>query len=200
MTSSPWNNKLVKYVSPPTWNCVESAQLDMSSQLMLLKPLWHSWLCHALITVIPCCQGFLNSWLTNFKKVQNCSAWLIFKTSKCTHVSPLLAKLYWLPIAQRIDYKISSLCYDVVLDTAPLYLSDLLCLYVPSRSLQSSADIGIFRIRTRKKKFQGQPAYSHLGPVTWNKLPYSVRHAQTQSQFKTQPKTTLFRSVYEPDS
>ena len=85
--------------------------------------------------------------------------------------------MHWLPIAQRIDYKISSLCYDV-LDTAPLYLSDLLCLYVPSRSLQSSADIGIFRIRTRKKKFQGQPAYSHLGPVTWNKLPYSVRHAK----------------------
>ena len=107
--------------------------------------------------------------------------------------------MHWLPIAQRIDYKISSLCYDV-LDTAPLYLSDLLCLYVPSRSLQSSADIGIFRIRTRKKKFQGQPAYSHLGPVTWNKLPYSVRHAQTQSQFKTQPKTTLFRSVYEPEN
>ena len=120
--------------------------------------------------------------------------------TKCTHVSPLLAKLHWLQIAQRIDYKISSLCYDVVSDTAPLYLSDLLCLYVPSRSLRSSADTRIFRIPTRKKKFQGQRAFSHLGPVTWNKLPYSVRHAQTQPQFKTQLKTTLFRSVYEPDS
>ena len=170
----------------------------MSSQLMLPKPLWHSWLCHALITVIPCCQGFLNSWLTNFKRFK--IVLLIFKTSKCTHISPLLAKLHWLPIAQRIDYKISSLCYNVVSDTAPLYLSDLLCLYVPSRSLRSSADTRIFRIPTRKKKFQGQRAFSNLGPVTWNKLPYSVRHAQTQSQFKTQLKTTLFRSVYEPDS
>ena len=132
-------------------------------------------------------------------KVQNYSARLIFKTSKCTHVSPLLAKLHWLPIAQRINYKISSLCYDVS-DTAPLYLSDLLCLYVPSHSLRSSADTCIIRIPTRKKKFQGQRAFSHLRPVTWNKLPYSVRHAQTQSQFKTQLKTTLFRSVYEPDS
>ena len=41
--------------------------------------------------------------------------------------------MHWLLIAQRIDYKISSLCYDVVLDTAPLYLSDFLCPYVPSR-------------------------------------------------------------------
>ena len=97
------------------------------------------------------------------------------------------------------DYKISSSCYDVS-DAAPLYLSDLLCLYVPSRSLRSSADTHIFRIPRRKKKFQGQRAFSHLGPVTWNKLPYSVRHAQTQFQFKTQLKTTLFRSVCEPDS
>ena len=28
-----------QYVSPPTWNCVELGQLDMSSQLMLPKPL-----------------------------------------------------------------------------------------------------------------------------------------------------------------
>ena len=115
------------------------------------------------------------------------------------HISPLLAKLHWLPIDQRIDYKISSLCY-VFSDTAPLYLSDLLCLYVPFRSVRSSSDTCIFWIPTWKKKFQGQRAFSHLGPVIWNKLPYSVRHAKTQSQFKTQLKTTLFRSVYEPDS
>ena len=99
--------------------------------------------------------------------------------TKCTHVSPLLAKLHWLQIAQRIDYKISSLCYDVVSETAPLYLSDLLCLYIPSRSLRSSADTRICRIPKQKKKFQGQRAFSHLGPVTWNKLPYSVHRAQT---------------------
>ena len=190
---------LVKYVSPPTWNCVELAQLDMSSQLMQPKALWHPWFCRVLIIVIPCCQGFLNSWLKNFKRFKIV---LLDSFSKRpnAHISPLLAKLHWLPIAQRIDYKISSLCYDVVSDTAPLYLSNLLCLYVPSRSLRSSADTRIFRIPTRKKKFQGQRAFSHFGPVTRNKLPYSVRHAQTQSQFKTQLKTTLFHSVYEPDS
>ena len=55
-----------------------------------------------------------------------------------------------------------------------------------------------FRFQHEKKKFKGQHAFSHLGPVTWNKLPYSVRHAQIQSQFKTQLKTTIFHSVYEP--
>ena len=146
-----------------------------------------------------CLQFETSSGLVVHRRCQNCSARLTFKTSKRTQVSPLLAKLHWLPIAQRIDYKISSLCSDVVSDTASLYLSDLLCLYVPSRSLRSSADAGIFRIPTRKKKFQGQRAFSHVGSVTWNKLLYSVRHAKTQFQFKAQLKTTLFRSVYEPD-
>ena len=69
------------------------------------------------------------------------------------------------------------------------YAHQLLCIFV---QLSDS--------KTKEKKFQGQRAFSHLGPVTWNKLPYSVRHAQTQSQFKTRLKTTLFRSVYEQDS
>ena len=116
--------------------------------------------CNSLLSGVP------QQLIDKLQKVQNCSARLIFKTSKCTHVSPLLAKLHWLQIAQKIDYKISSLCYDVVSDTALLYLSDLLCLYVPSCPLRSSADTCIFWIPTWKKKFQGQHAFSHLGPVS----------------------------------
>ena len=40
------------------------------------------------------------------EKVPNCSARLIFKTSKCTRASQLLTKLHWLPIAQRIEYNV----------------------------------------------------------------------------------------------
>ena len=78
--------------------------------------------CNSLLSGIP------QQLIDKLQKVQNYSARLIFKTSKCTHVSPLLAKLHQLPIARRIKHKISSLCYDIVSDTAPLYLSDLLCL------------------------------------------------------------------------
>ena len=105
--------------------------------------------CNSLLSGIP---QQLNGRL---QKVPNNSALLIFKTSKCTHVSPLFAKLNWLPIAQRIDYKISSLCYDVVSDTAPLYLSDLLCLYVPSCfhcvPLLTSASFGFQQERKSSK-------------------------------------------------
>ena len=91
------------------------------------------------------------------------------------------------------------MCYDVS-ETAPPYLSDLLHLYIPSGSLCSSADTHIFQIPKQKKNFQGQHAFSHLGPVTWNKLPYSVGYAAIKFQLKTQLKTTLFLSAHGPDS
>ncbi len=153
---------------------------------------------------LDCCyyllSGILRQLIDKLEKVQNYSARLIFKTRKRTHVSSISAKVHWLWIAERIDSKTSCWCNDVVPETAPPYLSYLLRLYVPSRSLRSSADTRTFRIPNQKKQFQGQHAFSHLGPVTWNKLSCSVRHAQTQTQFKIQLKTTLLRSARERNS
>ena len=56
--------------------------------------------CSSLLSGIP------QQLIDKLQKVQNCSARLIFKTSKRTHISPLLAKLNWLPITQRINDKI----------------------------------------------------------------------------------------------
>ena len=49
-------------------------------------------------------SGMPQQIIKKLQKVQNCSARLIFKNSKRTHASPLLTKLHWLPVAQRIEY------------------------------------------------------------------------------------------------
>ena len=56
--------------------------------------------CNSLLSGIP---GLL---IDKLPRVQDCSARLIFKTSKRTHISSPLAKLHWLPIAQRNNHKI----------------------------------------------------------------------------------------------
>ena len=76
--------------------------------------------------------------------------------------------------------------------TSPPDLSDLLELYIPSRTLRSSAEHRIFRIPNRRKKCQDQCTFSFTGPSVWNNLPFDVRHAQTLSSFKSQLKTRLF--------
>ena len=105
--------------------------------------------------------------------------WYMFKSTKRTSVTPLLSKLHWLPIAQRIEYTVSSICYSVAVGTAPAppYISDLLELYHLSRSLRSTADSHTFKVPMMKKKSTGLCAFLHVGPCTWNKLPYSLRHS-----------------------
>jgi len=44
---------------------------------------------------------------------------------------------------------------------------------------------------TMQSKF-GERAFSHAGPVAWNRLPETIRQAQTQTRFKKLLKTFLF--------
>ena len=146
--------------------------------------------CNFLLAGIP--QKLVNK----VRRVMNCTARLVCKAPKCENVNPLLVDLHWLPVERRVEYKIATICYNVITGTAPPYLSDLLELYTPSRTLRSSADTRIFRMPNRRKRFQAQRAFSFIGPSIWNNLPFSVRHAQTLSAFKSQLKTHLFSISY----
>ena len=63
------------------------------------------------------------------QKAQNNAARLVLRVSTTDHVSPHLASFHWLPIDSRIQYKLSSLCYNCFNSTAPDYLTELLRIY-----------------------------------------------------------------------
>ena len=66
------------------------------------------------------------------QRIQNSAARLICKSPWSQPCSPLLKKLHWLPVEERIIYKCCCLCFKVLTGDAPAYLSDLLHVYVPS--------------------------------------------------------------------
>ena len=109
----------------------------------------------------------------------NYAARLVCKASKWERISRLLADMHWPHLSHKIEYKIATVYYNFISASAPSYLANLLQLYTPSRSLRSSADSRIFRISIRRKNIKEQRAFSYIGPVIWNRLPFSVRHAQT---------------------
>ena len=135
--------------------------------------------------------------LHKLKKIQNASARLILKSSRQEHTKPLLKSLHWLPISDRITYKLSCMCYNSVTASTPQYLADLLQIYTPSRTLRSTTDTRKLKIPLFKKKYSGQRSFSYQGPVTWNNLPFSIRHTQTYSSFKSQLKTHLFSQTFQ---
>ena len=129
--------------------------------------------CNSLLASIP--QKLVNK----VQRVMNGAARLVCKAPKHKYVTPpfFCVDLHWLPVERRIEYKIATICYNVINVTAPPYLSDLLELNTPSRTLRSSADTRIFRIPNRRKGFQGQRTFPFIGPSIWNNIPFSVRHA-----------------------
>lgn len=73
-------------------------------------------------------------------QVQNAAARLTVKASKSDHITPILHSLHWLPVAARIQYKVSSLCYiySSLSDSGPENMSKVLWIYMPSRQLHNS--------------------------------------------------------------
>ena len=134
--------------------------------------------------------------LDKVQRVINCSARLIYKAPKSAHITPLLFDIHWLPISSRIQYKIALICFHIVSGTAPSYLSELLHLYSPSRSLRSPSDTRIFRVPRVCWRTLGERSFQYIGPVIRNSLPFSVRHAAPLSSFKPKLKTHLFSSAY----
>ena len=65
--------------------------------------------------------------------------------------------------------------------SAPSYLSQLLHLYSPSRSLRSSSDTRMLKLQRFSRKTHGFRTFSHFGPHIWNYLPQDIRHSATLS-------------------
>ena len=127
-------------------------------ELKRISSIRHNLTLDATKTLVSSCilsrLDYCNSLLANcpqktlkpLQQVQNAAAKLIYKARRTQHCTPLLTELHWLPVAQRIKYKVSCLCFQVLTGTAPSYISQLLTVYVPSRSLRSSTDDRLFRV------------------------------------------------------
>ena len=73
--------------------------------------------------------------------MQNAAAKVITGNKKYDHVTPILYDPHWLPIEQRIVFKLLLTCYKALNDVGPLYIKDLLPLAKDKeKGLRSSKD------------------------------------------------------------
>ena len=78
--------------------------------------------------------------INKLQSVQNAAARVIACLSKFDHISDTLKELHWLPVEQRIIFKINLICFKILNNLAPDYLVDLIHVYEPARYLRSSSD------------------------------------------------------------
>ena len=79
-----------------------------------------------------------DSTLFRLQKVLNTAARILKKIPKFFHITDILKDLHWLPIRQRITFKILLLTYQAYHNTAPDYLCELITPYCSARNLRSN--------------------------------------------------------------
>ena len=135
--------------------------------------------------------------IVKLQSVQNAAARIIAGLKKRDHITETLRDLHWLPVEERIVFKINLITFKTLNGSGPRYLEDILKFYHQSRTLRSSRDHLRLEEPNFNMKTYGQRAFSVAAPRLWNKLPFEVRACSDVNLFKSKLKTFLFKKVYD---
>jgi len=120
------------------------------------------------------------------REAQNNVAWVICQQRR-PQTRLLLKSLHWLPVQQRIQYKITVITHKALSTSIPPYMDELLHPQVMTRSLRSTdtprRSVPWTRTETAKRVF------CVAAPNVWNSLPNNIRNASSLSSFRAKLKT-----------
>ena len=104
--------------------------------------------------------------------------------------------LHWLPVRDRIVYKVLILTFKALHGEAPNYISNMVIRYVPPRNLRSSSKNQL-EVPKVKTKLYGERAFAAASPNLWNSLPKNITNCDDMNVFKSMLKTFLFSNAYK---
>ena len=141
--------------------------------------------------------GMFQYQIDRLQSVLRAAARLVLGLPKWASVSDAMHdKLHWLPFPERVEFKLCSVVYKCLHESAPRYLSQY-CIPVaslPGRSHLRSAASGDLFVPATSTKTIGPRGFFHAGPAAWNCLPSSLKDPNiTFSVFKKLLKTELFQ-------
>ena len=163
---------------------------EVTTKLMISLVLSKLDYCNSLLA------GLSEFLIHKLQRVQNCAAKIIFRKRKYDHVIPLLFELHWLPVKERINFKIATICYKTFMNVSPMYISSLLEKPSRMRVLRSSNDTTFLKVPSKKSKTYGERSFSFYAPKFWNSLPREIRESPSLEVFKKSLKHYLFLRAF----
>ena len=118
------------------------------------------------------------------------AARVVTMTPRQNHITPVLQSLHWLPVRQRIEFKVLTMTYRALHEEAPSYITKLVEEYKPARNLRSATKAKLVVPKVKHK--YGERRFSYAAPSLWNSLPINIRTSTSLCTFKRSLKTYLF--------
>ena len=140
--------------------------------------------CNAILYGLP------ESTLKHFTRVQNLSARFISQHGKHEHITPVLKQFHWLPIRQRIHYKVLILIFKSLNGLAPAYLEELIKRR-PMKRTRADGNNDLVIPVIKHKSFGGR-SLGYGGPKLWNTLPKELKTCTNINTFRK----FLFKEAY----
>ena len=133
--------------------------------------------------------------INRLQKIQNSVARIVTRTSRSSHITPVLKSLHWLPVQYRINFKLCCITHCALSLKEPYYLNSLLINRLNSHSLRSSS-FNPLTLLFFNKKSNGFRSFAHAAPFLWNHLLNTVRSAPTYLSFRKSLKTYFFNQAF----
>ena len=147
-----------------------------------------------------CNSLFINlpaSYITLLQSIQNYAARLILRRGLYSSVQPLLFHLHWLPVKDRITFKILLITYKIIHLSEPNYLVSQLKLKTSARTLRNQDNLTLETPWFKNSARMGDCSFFITAPKLWNSLPLNIRSAPSVDSFKSLPKKHLFPKHYQ---
>lgn len=135
--------------------------------------------------------GINQSEFRRLQRVQNAAARLVTGLPRRCSVSNTLRSLHWLPVQQRIRFKVLCFAFKILKGTSPQIMEKLPIPYVPSRTLRSLGQNLAVVPRFKLSRIGGR-SFRVLAACWWNSLPPQIRAIDELLQFRRAIKTFLF--------
>ena len=123
--------------------------------------------------------------INKMQSVQNSAARLVRGKSRFQgSTADFIRECHWLPIKERIVFKICLLVHKCLYSTAPKCLSEMMERVKSTRTMKL--------VQSTYKTAFGERCFGRVGPKIWNLLPLELRSEADEGDFKKNLKTFLF--------
>ena len=188
----------INRLTSSSFHCLQNVariqhQLDTQTVKTIIQALVISKLnyCNSILLGIP------NYNIAKLQQTQNMACRMVYKLPKSLHITQYLFDAHWLKIPQRIKFKVISIMYKCVNNTAPEYLRELVLSNkeLPECTLRSNSR-SLLPTSLSRISLVHDCSFKSQGPRLWNRVDIDIRNATNYTVFKSKLKTFLFRECY----